>query len=71
MLSTDLKQVIEGSELVVIATKSVEVESRLAALKSRRSVIDLHSNLTVAGTSPAGESSSQMGTNSLEVAAAQ
>jgi len=43
LLSMDMEQVINESELVVVCTKSAEIEARLADVKSRRSVMDLHS----------------------------
>lgn len=80
LLSMDMEQVINESELVVVSTKSAAVEARLAVLKSTRSVIDLHSSQaamngnevrgseTSSATEPLGQGSGQQ---SFEVAVAQ
>jgi GDP-mannose 6-dehydrogenase len=41
LLSTDMERVIKASELVVLGTKSADVEAMLDVLKSKHSVIDL------------------------------
>jgi GDP-mannose 6-dehydrogenase len=80
LLSTDMEQVINGAELVVIGNKSPEVEAVLAVVKSRRSVIDLHSSLPIplidsednkCGTSSKAQSSDQSRPPFFEVATAQ
>lgn len=79
MLSTDMERVINESELVVIGTKSVEVEAMLAAVKSSRRVIDLYSTpvplnggeVQEYAMSSAAESLGQAGRNFFEVASAQ
>ena len=43
LLSMDIEQVINWSDLIVVGTKNAQVESRLAAVKSIRCLIDLHS----------------------------
>lgn len=45
LLSTDLEQVINSSEVVVVGAKTPEVKAFLAVRKAGRSVVDLHSIL--------------------------
>ncbi len=52
LLSTDMERVIKGSELVVLGTKSADVDAMVDVLKSKRSVIDL-----CAGTPPSRKDS--------------
>lgn len=70
LLSTDLEQVINSAEVVVVGAKTPEVSALLAALKPQGSVIDLHSILPrsldgsaihMQETSPGSEYSRQFG----------